>query len=158
MFCHEDFFYCKIPIFCPKKRGLKLLYFWGKESYFFPFFLSKRLTACCLVIIHTWSLGGGAYFPYIYIYWWPSTKIVQAVMIRQKIWWLGGSLFSLYIYIGNFKNLLVRNYWISFNINWQECSFGNPLPILFKPLWFVKKTWPPGGKAYFSHISICRKL
>ena len=38
------------------------------------------------------------------ILWWPSAKIVQAVMIRQKTWPLvGPSLFSLYICIENFK-------------------------------------------------------
>ena len=51
----------------------------------------------------------------------------------------GRGLFSLYIYIENFKNLLVRNHWTDFNIILQKCSFGNPLPILFKPLGFVKK-------------------
>ena len=49
----------------------------------------------------------------------------------------GRGLFSLYIYIENFKNLLVRNHWTSFNIILQKCSFGDPLPWLFKPFWFV---------------------
>ena len=40
----------------------------------------------------------------------------------------GRGLFSLYIYIENFKNLLVRNHWTGFNIIWQKCSFGHPLP------------------------------
>ena len=54
--------------------------------------------------------------------WWPSTKIVQPVLIRQKITWsLGRSLFSLYIHIDNFKNVLVINRWTDFNITWQEC-------------------------------------
>ena len=51
----------------------------------------------------------------------------------------GRGLFSLYIYIENFKNLLVRNYWIDFNIILQKCSFGDPLPRLFKLFGFVKK-------------------
>ena len=51
----------------------------------------------------------------------------------------GRGLFSLYIYIENFKNLLVRNHWTDFNIILQQCSFGDPLPRLFKPLGFVKK-------------------
>ena len=62
----------------------------------------------------TWPPGGGAYFPYIYLYrkldksscrkpldrfhynlakmfpWWPSTKIVQIIIIHQKAWPLGG--------------------------------------------------------------------
>ena len=52
---------------------------------------------------------------------------------------IGQSLFSLYIYIENFKNLLVRNHWTDFNITWQECSFGDPLPRLFKQSWVIKK-------------------
>ena len=48
-------------------------------------------------------------------------------------------LFSLYIYIENFKNLLVRNHWTDFHIILQKCSFGDPLPRLFKPFGFVKK-------------------
>ena len=50
-----------------------------------------------------------------------------------------GGLISLYIYIEKFKNLLVRNQWTNFNIAWQECCFGDLLPRLFKPSWFVKK-------------------
>ena len=64
----------------------------------------------------------------------------------------GRGLFSLYIYIENFKNLLVRNQWTDFNIILQKCSFGDPLQRLFKPFGFVKKTWPPGGGAYFPYI------
>ena len=44
----------------------------------------------------------------------------------------GRGLFSMYIYIENFKNLLVKNQWTDFNITWQECFFGDPLPRLFK--------------------------
>ena len=51
----------------------------------------------------------------------------------------GRGLFSLCIYIENFKNLLVRNHWTDFNIILQKCSFGDPLPRLFKPFGFVKK-------------------
>ena len=51
----------------------------------------------------------------------------------------GRGLFSLYIYIENLKSLLVRNHWTDFHINLQKCSFGDPLPRLFKPFGFVKK-------------------
>ena len=51
----------------------------------------------------------------------------------------GRGLFSLYIYIENLKNLLVRNHWTDFHIILQKCSFGDPLPRLFKPFGFVKK-------------------
>ena len=69
--------------------------------------------------------------------WWSSTEIFQAIWIRQKIRPPG--LFSLYMYIEKFQNLLVRNQWTNFNITWQECCFGDPLPRLFKQSWFVKK-------------------
>ena len=45
----------------------------------------------------------------------------------------GRGLFFLYIYIEMFKNLPVRNQWTDFNITWQECFFGDPLPRLVKP-------------------------
>ena len=147
--------------------------------------------------------------------WWSSTKIVQAIWIRQKTWPPGGGayfpyiiyienfqnllvrnhrtdfyiilqkcsfgdpllrlfkpfgfvknmaarrrgLFSVYIYIENFKNLLVRNHWIDFNIILQKCSFGDPLPRLFKPFGFVKKHGRQGSGgggrvSYFPYISI----
>ena len=66
----------------------------------------------------------------------------------------GRGLFSLYIYIEVFKNLLVRNHCTDFNIILQKCSFGDPLPRLFKPFGFFKKTWSPGGGAYFPFISL----
>ena len=58
----------------------------------------------------------------------------------------GRGLFSLYIHIENFKNLLVRNHWTNFNIILQKCSFGDPLPRLFKPFGFVKNmaAWERG--------------
>ena len=70
----------------------------------------------------------------------------------------GQGLFSLYIYIENFKNLLVRNHWTDFNIILQKCSFGDPLPRLFKPFGFVKKTWLPGGGAFFPYIENFKNL
>ena len=60
----------------------------------------------------------------------------------------GRGLFSVYIYIENFKNLLARNHRTDFNIILQKCSFGNPLPKLFKPLGFIQKhgRWGWGGR------------
>ena len=62
----------------------------------------------------------------------------------------GRSLFSLYSYIENLKNLLVRNHWTDFHIILQKCSFGDPLPRLFKPFGFVKKHGRQGGRGLFS--------
>ena len=69
----------------------------------------------------------------------------------------GQGLFSLYIYIENFKNLLVRNHWTDFNIILQKCSFGDPLPRLFKPFEFVKKHGRQGAGLIFP-IYLYRKL
>ena len=68
-----------------------------------------------------------------------------------------GGLISLYIYIEKFKNLLVRNQWTNFNIAWQECCFGDLLPRLFKPSWFVKKHGCQGVGLIFP-IYLYRKL
>ena len=69
----------------------------------------------------------------------------------------GQGLCSLYIYIENLKNLLVRNHWTDFNIILQKCSFGDPLPRLFKPFGFVKKHGRQGTGLIFS-IYLYRKL
>ena len=69
----------------------------------------------------------------------------------------GRGLFSLYIYIENLKNLLVRNHWTDFHIILQKCSFGDPLPRLFKPLGFVKKHGRQGAGLIFP-IYLYRKL
>ena len=69
----------------------------------------------------------------------------------------GRGLFSLYIYIEKFKNLLVRNHWTDFNIILQKCSFGDPLPRLFKPFGFVKKHGCQGAGLIFP-IYLYRKL
>ena len=72
--------------------------------------------------------------------WWPSTKIVQVIVICQKTWPLRGGAYFPYISISKtWKNLLVRNHWTNFNIPWQKCFFGDPLQRLFKLSWFVKK-------------------
>ena len=63
----------------------------------------------------------------------------------------------LYLYIENFKNLLVRNHWTDFSIILQKCSFGDPLPRLFKPFGFVKKHGRQGAGLIFL-IYLYRKL
>ena len=68
-----------------------------------------------------------------------------------------GLIFPIYIYIENFKNLLVRNYWTDFNIILQKCSFGDPLPRLFKSFGFVKKHGSQGVGLIFP-IYLYRKL
>ena len=56
-----------------------------------------------------------------------------------------GLIFPIYLYRKLKKNLLVRNHWTDFSIILQKCSFGDPLPRLFKPFGFVKKHGCRGG-------------
>ena len=72
----------------------------------------------------------------------------------------GWGLFSLYIHIENFKNLLVRNHWTDFHIILRKCSFGDPLPRLFKPFGFVKKHVHQGRGLFSLYIYIekCKNL
>ena len=64
----------------------------------------------------------------------------------------GWACFPYIIDLENLKNLLVKNHQTDFNIILQKCSFGDPLPRLFKPFGSVKETWPPGGGAFLPHI------
>ena len=57
----------------------------------------------------------------------------------------------------NLKNLLVRNRWMDFNIILQKCSFGDPLPRLFKPFGFIKNHGHQGAGLIFP-IYLYRKL
>ena len=66
----------------------------------------------------------------------------------------GRGLFFLCIYIENFKNLLVRNHWTDFNVILQKCSFGDPLPRLFKPFGFVKNMAARGRGLFSLYIYI----
>ena len=67
-----------------------------------------------------------------------------------------GLIFPIYLY-RKFKNLFVRNHWTNFNIILQKCSFGDPLPRLFKPFGFVKKHGRQGAGLIFP-IYLFRKL
>ena len=79
----------------------------------FLWWSSTKIVQAILICQKKWPPGGGAYFP-IYLYrkleksscqkpldwfhynlakmfpWWPSTKIVQVIVIHQKTWPLGG--------------------------------------------------------------------
>ena len=69
--------------------------------------------------------------------------------VKKNMATRGRDLFSLYIYIENFKSLLVRNHWTDFSIILQKCSFGDPLPRLFKPSWFIKRHGRQGAGLIF---------
>ena len=99
---------CSIHLDSSKNKAAR------RQGFFFPIYLYRKLKkkSCQKPL---------ARFPYNFIemfLWLSSTKIVQAIWIRQKKWppraW--GSLFSVYIYMENLKNLLVRNHWIDFII------------------------------------------
>ena len=62
----------------------------------------------------------------------------------------GRGLFSLYIYTENFKNFLVLNHSTDFHIILQKCSFGDPVPRLFKPFGFVEKHGRQGAGLIFT--------
>ena len=86
---------------------------------------------------------------------WSSFKVVQMVPVHcisrsQEL--------KIDFVTKNLKNLLVRNHWTDFNIILQKCFFGHPLPRLFKSFGFVKKTWPPGGGAYFTQYIYLENL
>ena len=115
-----------------------------------PIYLYRKLKKSCHKPLD--------WFPYNFaemFLWWSSTKIVQAIWIRQKTWRPGGrGLFSLYIYIEQFKNHLVRNHWTDFRIILQKCSFGDTLPRLFEPFGFVKKHGRQGQGLFSLYIYI----
>ena len=66
----------------------------------------------------------------------------------------GRGLFFRNVYIESLKNLLVRNHWTDFNITWQKCFLGDPLPRLFKLSWFVKNMAARGRGLFFRYVYI----
>ena len=130
-----------------KKHGCQ------RVGLIFPIYLYRKIEkSSCQKPLDQFQYNSAKMFP-----WWPYTKIVQVIVIHQKTWPLGDGAYSLYIYIKNFKNLLLRNRWTEFNVTWQECCFGDPLPRLFKPSWYVKKHGSQGAWLIF-RIYLYRKL
>ena len=85
---------------------------------------------------------------------WSSFKVVQMVPVHcisrsQEL--------KIDFLTKNLKNLLVRNNWTDFNIILQKCSFGDPLPRLFKPFGFVKRHGRQGAGLIFP-MYLYRKL
>ena len=82
---------------------------------------------------------------------WSSFRVVQMVPLRcisrsQEL--------KIDVLTINLKNLLVRNHWTDFNIILQKCSFGDPLPRLFKPFGLVKKHGRQGRGLFSLYIYI----
>ena len=115
--------------------------------------------------------GAGLIFPiYLYSYWTDFNIILQKCSFGDPLPRLfkpfgfvkkhgrqGPGLIFPIFYIENFKNILVRNHWTDFNIILQKCSFGEPLPRLFKSFGFVKKQGHQGAGLIFP-IYLYRKL
>ena len=87
----------------------------------------------------------------------PLPRLFKPFGFVKKHGCQGAGLIFPIIYIENLKTLLVRNHWTNFNIILQKCSFGNPLPRLFKPFGFVKKHGRQGAGLIFP-IHLYRKL
>ena len=105
--------------------------------------LARNHWTNCYIILQKYSFGDSV------------PRFFKPFGFVKKTWPPGGGAYFPYIiYIENFKNLLVRNHWTDFNIILQKCSFGDPLPRLFKPFGFVKKHGRQGGGAYFPYVSI----
>ena len=79
-----------------------------------------------------------------------------AMSLRWATRGRGPLVFPIYLY-RKLKSLLVRNHWTDFHILLQKCSFGDPLPRLFKPFGFVKKHGRQGAGLIFP-IYLYRKL
>ena len=92
-------------------------------------------------------------FPLVTLYQDCSSRLDSSKNMAAR----GRVLFSLYINKENFRNLLVRIQWTDFNVILQKCSFGDPLPRLFKPFGFVKKHGRQGARLIFP-IYLYRKL
>ena len=86
----------------------------------------------------------------------PLSRLFKPSWFVKNMAARGRGIFSLYICIENFKNLLVTNRWIEFNVTWHECCFGDLLPRLFTPSWYVKKHGRQGQGLFF--VYVYRKL
>ena len=87
--------------------------------------------------------------------WWSSTKIVQAIRIRQKnMAARGRGLFSLYINIENLQKSSCQKPLDWFPYNFAEMFLWWSSTKIVQAIWIRQKTWPPGGGAYFPYISI----
>ena len=87
--------------------------------------------------------------------WSPSTKVVQAVMIRQKIWLQGsGAIFPIYLYRKLEKKSSCQKPLDQFQYNLAEMFPWWPFTKIVQAVMICQKTWLLGGGAYFPSISI----
>ena len=85
--------------------------------------------------------------------WWPSTK---SWFVKNMAASGAGLFYPLYLYRKLFKKSS-QNHWTDFNITWQQCSFDDPLPRLFKPSWCVKNM-AARGRGFFSLYIYIKKI
>ena len=83
--------------------------------------------------------------------WWSSTKIVQAIWIRQKKWPPGaGLIFPVYLY----RKSSCQKPLDRFHYNLAKMFPWWPSTKIVQVIVICQKTWPLGGGAYFPYISI----
>ena len=91
--------------------------------------------------------------------WWSSTKIVQAISIRQKTWLPGGGAYFPYIiYTENLKKSSCQKPVDRFPYNFVELFLWWFCTKIVQAIWICKKSWPPGGGAYFPYIIYIENL
>ena len=147
----------------------------------FLWWSSTKIVQAIWIRQKTWSLGGVAYFPYISIQKTlkiflsetsgpfqynfaemllrlSSTKIVQAIWIRQKTWPLGGVAYFPYISIQKTLKIFLSETSGPFQYNFAEMLLRLSSTKIVQAIWIRQKTWPLGGVAYFPYISIQKTL
>ena len=132
---------------------------WQKCSFDDP--LPRLFKLSYIYIINVWNLLGnhGTDFNIILQKHFDGDSLPR---LCKPSWFIkkhggGGVLiFPIYLYRKLYKNL-IRNNWKDFSVTWQKYFFGDPLPRLFKPSWFVKRHGRQGAGLIYL-IYLYRKL
>ena len=91
--------------------------------------------------------------------WWPFTKIVQAVMICQKIWPPGGGAYFPYIYVyRKLEKTSCQKPLDRFQYNLADMFPWWPFTKIVQAIMICQKTWLVGGGAYITRISTQKTL
>ena len=85
--------------------------------------------------------------------WWPSTKIVQVIVICQNMAARGWSLFSLYIYVENLKKSSCQKPLDRFHYTLAERFYSWPFTKIVQAVMICQNMAGRGG-AYFPYIYI----
>ena len=117
----------------------------------FPIYRYRKLSkSSCQKPLDWFPYNFAEMFP-----WWSSTKIVQAIWIRQKTWPPGGAglIFPIYLY-RKLKKSSCQKLLDQLQYNLAEMFLWWSSTKIVQAIWICQKTWPPGGGAYFPYISI----